>query len=65
MLNIFILSSFVGNSIALVGSSSCGKSTDVSLIKRFYDTMILPWVMVITMYKCTCRMYNKLFVNVF
>ncbi|KAJ0733415.1 hypothetical protein HanPI659440_Chr11g0408021 [Helianthus annuus] len=64
-LNSFILCAFVGNSNALVGSSGCGESTDVSLIKSFYETMILPWVMVITMYKYTRCMYNTLFVNVF
>ena len=37
VLNGLNLSIEPGNTVALVGSSGCGKSTTVQLIERFYD----------------------------
>ena len=38
ILNGLTLDVNVGQTVALVGSSGCGKSTTVQLIQRFYDT---------------------------
>lgn len=39
VLNQFSLKVKSGQTVALVGSSGCGKSTVVSLIERFYDPL--------------------------
>ena len=39
ILNGFSLKVNVGETVALVGSSGCGKSTCVQLLQRFYDVL--------------------------